>query len=147
MQTVEQHILDNFHYHSDGSLSRDDRRNSTGSYDKDGYLIIKVKRKQFKAHRLIWFLFRGEFPDGEIDHINRVRTDNRIENLRVVTRQENVDNTTKKINKNTGVHGVYLDRTNGLKKNKAFHFHGRTYRFYTVEEAVAKRKELNEITS
>ncbi len=132
-----------FIYNEDGTFTRTDRRNSTGSLDKDGYLIIKIKGKQYKAHRLVFAYFNDRFPTKEIDHINRNRTDNRIENLREVDRTENVRNTTRKINPDTGVYGVYKDKsTKGLKKVYAFHFQNKTYRFNTVEEAVNKKEEL-----
>lgn len=138
---MEECILENFAYHEDGTITRTDRKNSNGSYDKDGYLILKIKGKQYKAHRIVYLLCTGKFPNGELDHINRVRDDNRIENLRIVTRKENIANTTRKINKDTGVVGVYIDRTKGLKKNKATRIGGVIYRFYTVQEALAKRSE------
>ena len=128
---------------STGLLSRDDRKNGNGSLDKDGYLIIKVKGKQFKAHRLIWFLYYGEFPQKEIDHINRIRTDNRIENLREVSRQENINNTTKKINPDTGVVGIYLDKsTKGLKAKYTFKVKNKSYRFRALNEAIRFKEEL-----
>jgi len=133
-----------FTYHSDGTLTRTDRKNSNGSCDKDGYLIIKIKGKQYKAHRIVYALFNGRFPDGEIDHINRNRGDNRIENLRVVSRVENVRNTTKKINKDTGVVGVYLDNTPQLHKKYVVKTGKECFRFYTLSEAIEKRSSLNE---
>ena len=49
--------------------------------------------KAFCVHRLVYETFVGEIPSGfEIDHINRNRLDNRLENLRVVTHKENVNN-------------------------------------------------------
>lgn len=74
----ETYIKKHFKY-DNGTLIRDDRKNSNGSLDKDGYLIIKVKGKQFKAHRIVWLLHYGKFPLYEIDHINRNKLDNRIE--------------------------------------------------------------------
>ena len=56
---------------------------------KDGYLIVKINKRCFKAHRVAWFLYYGEWPKIVIDHINGDRKDNRIENLRDVTHQEN----------------------------------------------------------
>lgn len=138
------YIQDHFTYHKDGTITRDDRMNSNGSYDKDGYLIIKIKTHQFKAHRVIWVLFNGEFPEGELDHINRIRDDNRIENLRKATRSLNCLNCTRPPNPDTGVVGVYYDRTKGLKAHYAFHYKGKTLRYRTLEEAVAKRSELFE---
>ena len=130
-----------FKYNEDGTLSRFDRKNSNGTYDKDGYLILKIKGKQYKAHRIVYALFNSHFPKGEIDHVNRIRDDNRIENLRPVNRIENMKNTTKIPNQQTGVVGVYIDNTKGLKKKYATKLKNKTYRFYTIEEAIEKRRE------
>ena len=79
----------------------------------------------------------------EIDHINRDRTDNRIEKLREVNRQSNVDNSTRKVNPDTGVVGIYKDKcTKGLKAVYTFHFKGKTYRFRNLQEAINKKEEL-----
>lgn len=63
----------------------------------DGYERICLcrdgKEKRFSVHRLVWEAFVGQIPDGyEIDHINTVRDDNRLSNLRVVTSKENNSN-------------------------------------------------------
>lgn len=57
-----------------------------------GYISIGVYGKRHLAHRLAWLYVYGEFPKNQIDHINRVKTDNRIENLRDVTSAENLKN-------------------------------------------------------
>ena len=57
-----------------------------------GYLQGKIFNKLVYAHRIAWFLKYKEMPNGEIDHINGIRTDNRIENLRVVDRSANARN-------------------------------------------------------
>lgn len=139
---IEKYILAHFHYHPDGTITRDDRKGGTGSYDKDGYLILKIKSRQFKAHRVAWLLNYGTFPSTELDHINRIRTDNRIENLRECTRRQQVFNTNIAPNHETGVRGVYIDRTKGLKKKYTTKIEGVTYRFYTVEAAERFRKEM-----
>lgn len=54
-----------------------------GTVGKGGYVQITVKGKQLKAHRVAWFLFYGGWPEGQVDHINKDTSDNRIENLRV----------------------------------------------------------------
>lgn len=139
------YILEHFKYNAEtGIITRTDRVNSNGSYDKDGYLIIKIKGRQFKAHRLAWLLYYKEFPKQEIDHINRNRADNRICNLRDVSRSVNVCNTTKKINKSTGLAGVYISNAKGLKKKFTVSFKSKTYRFYTLEEAVEFRRKCDE---
>lgn len=127
----------------DGQITRDDRKNSTGSLDKDGYLIIKVKQRQFKAHRIAWLLHYGEFPSCELDHINRNRLDNRIENLRESTRRQQIENRDLPLNKDTGVVGIYIDRTKGLKKKYTFSHKGKKYRFYSLKEAMEVKKCLN----
>lgn len=134
MNIYEKHISKYFKY-DNGKIIRSDRKNSNGSLDKDGYLIIKVKGKQFKAHRIIWFLNYGHFPFNELDHINRNRLDNRIENLRESNRKEQNNNKEYKINKDTGEIGVYIDKTKGLKKKYATKINNKTYRFYTISEA------------
>lgn len=63
-----------------------------GAVHPDGYLLIAVKNKCQRAHRMAWLYVHGEHPAGEIDHINGVRGDNRIENLRVTDRRGNMQN-------------------------------------------------------
>lgn len=140
MNIYEKYILQHFNY-DDGKITRDDRKNSNGSIDKDGYLIIKVKSKQFKAHRIAWLLNYGHFPKSELDHINRNKLDNRIENLRESNRSEQNRNKDRKPNKETGQIGIYIDRTKGLKKNYATKINNKTYRFYTLQEAIEWREE------
>lgn len=144
---VIKYIQKNFIYNSDGTFSRLDRKNSSGSLDKDGYLIIKIKGKQYKAHRLVFAYFNGRFPEREIDHINRIRTDNRIENLRECTRTQNIQNTTKKVNPKTGVIGIYYDsKTKGLKSRFSFRFQKKMYRFRTLDQAIRKKEQLYDNT-
>jgi hypothetical protein len=64
-----------------------------GSLNKDGYRNIYLNGALYPAHRLIWLYHYGRFPPQELDHINRIRDDNRIENLREASRSENMRNT------------------------------------------------------
>jgi len=60
--------------------------------DTCGYKIIHIEKKMYKAHRLIWKAFHNEWDlqsPLQIDHINQIRHDNRIENLRLATHQQN----------------------------------------------------------
>lgn len=77
-----------------------------GTKNSGGYLIAMVGRKRYSLHRLAWLYFYGRMPHGDIDHINGVRDDNRIDNLRECSRSKNCMN--KKINSNnvSGVKGV-----------------------------------------
>lgn len=61
--------------------------------DEEGYLRVRKFGKEYRGHRIIWEMFHSEIPEGMvIDHINGNNGDNRIENLRMVTRQENNSN-------------------------------------------------------
>ena len=57
-----------------------------------GYKAVCVRGWVVSQHRLAWFYVHGEWPNGMIDHINGVKTDNRIANLRVVDPQANNQN-------------------------------------------------------
>lgn len=56
---------------------------------KEPYVIIKIKRKRYKAHRLAWLYHYGRWPTPLVDHKNRVKGDNWIDNLREATYKEN----------------------------------------------------------
>ena len=70
------------------------------------YVRVKINGKRYQAHKLVWMLHNSASPICDIDHINRVRSDNRIENLRLATRAENCRNTKIRTNNNTGTTGV-----------------------------------------
>lgn len=67
-----------------------------GTKNSAGYRVISLFGKRYPEHRLAWFYVHGEMPKHEIDHINQIRDDNRISNLRQVTRSENQRNKTRK---------------------------------------------------
>lgn len=60
-----------------------------GSDDGKGYVLIRIDRKTYKAHRLAWLYVYGELPRGSLDHINRQRSDNSIANLREASAAQN----------------------------------------------------------
>ena len=73
------------------SVNRAGRRVSDRP-NSDGYLQFCIDYKMYLQHRVAWLYAYGEFPKGDLDHINRVKTDNRLCNLRVVTSFENSQN-------------------------------------------------------
>lgn len=120
-----------------GEITRKGKRKGDGHINRDGYLVYKVGGESFLAHRLAWFLHYGKFPDVELDHINRNRTDNRIDNLRLADRFINTRNSNRPPNPKTGFRGIYEDTyTRGLKKKYTLRYLGKHYRFYTIQEAV-----------
>jgi hypothetical protein len=88
---------------------------TAGGMDVKGYIIIKIYGKTYKSHRLAFLYMDGEMPEGDVDHINGIRDDNRWINLRKATRSENIQNLKKahRSNKSTGLLGVYLNKKEG----------------------------------
>jgi len=76
------------------------------SKNTSGYIQFRVKGKKYCAHKLAWLYVYGEYVSGDLDHINRIKDDNRIVNLRKVTRSENCQNRGMMITNTSGVHLV-----------------------------------------
>lgn len=97
-------------------------------------------------HRVVMLMCYGFYGEGlEVDHINHVRNDNRLFNLRFVTRSENMRNRSVSSNNTTGVTGVYFFKarkkyTAQIGVNRKLIFLGY---FDTLEEAAAARAEAN----
>ena len=66
-----------------------------GTKTSYGYIRVRIKNRDYMAHRLAWLLQYGTWPKGQIDHINGNRSDNRISNLRDVDRVINIQNQVK----------------------------------------------------
>jgi len=79
--------------------------------DRHGYVVVQFRHRDYFAHRLAWLAVHGSIPDKAIDHINRVRTDNRIVNLRVATVAENACNRLPSHKRNDLPKGVTLHAT------------------------------------
>lgn len=71
-----------------------------------GYHQICLNHDFYQTGRLAWLYVHGDFPESDIDHISRDKTDNSIANLRPVTRRENCKNLSKRTNNVSGVTGV-----------------------------------------
>lgn len=73
-----------------------------------GYHLIKIDGTKYMSHRLAWLYMYGYFPENEIDHINRIKDDNRISNLRHVSKICNSRNVGDLLTNKSGVKGVYF---------------------------------------
>lgn len=118
--------------------------------NSDGYLNVKIDNRLYRGHRLAWLYVYGVWPAGQIDHINGVRADNRIANLRDVSSKENTHNQrTAHRGSKSGVLGVTVKpngkfvadiRHNGKKKHLGY--------FSTAEDAhaayVKAKREFHE---
>ena len=79
-----------------------------GSFDAKGYRQIFIDRANYLAHRLAWLYVHGYFPETDIDHIDRNPSNNRLKNLREVSRACNLRNQKTNKNNTSGVSGVYF---------------------------------------
>lgn len=84
-----------------------------GGVNGVGYVTVGVDGKRMLAHRVIWCLVHGVAAPNEIDHINGVRSDNRLENLRLATKSQNRQNTMLSKNNSSGIQGVAFDAAKG----------------------------------
>lgn len=84
-----------------------------GGINGQGYVQIQVLGTAQQAHRLAWLHVTGEWPRDEIDHINCVKTDNRICNLREATNMENAKNKRAYRNNTSGFKGVCWHKKTG----------------------------------
>lgn len=116
-----------------------------GTKGSGGYAQVIVNCKPIGAHRIIWEMYNGPISKGmEIDHINHIRDDNRIENLRLVSKHENLKNQSKRNDNTSGVTGVSWNKReqkfrayiniNGKEKHIGY--------FVDFESAVLARKAL-----
>lgn len=92
-----------------GDVAGTDFQNSNGKQ----YKRVMINGVGYQLHRLAWLYTYEEYPEHEIDHINGDGTDNRIENLRSVTRKENNMNKRKQSNNSSGVTGVVKFKRTG----------------------------------
>jgi hypothetical protein len=116
-----------------------------GGKSKSGYRRIHVLSKRYYEHHLVWLYHYGELPGCQIDHINQIKDDNRIENLRLCTNNhsDNHQNMPIQNNNTSGYPGVTYDKNRNkwqaqIKIKGRYKFLGR---FDTIEDAIKSRKE------
>ena len=110
-----------------------------------GYETIKINGKDYRSHRLVFLYVNGAMPAGEVDHVNQNRSDNRLENLRIVTTQDNLKNKSMMKNNSSGFNGVNWNKNYNkfevrISVNKKSVFIGR---FKCLIDAVSERIKAN----
>ncbi len=116
-----------------------------GGKNSDGYLRARIDNKERVLHRLAWLYMYGEFPKGQIDHINHIRDDNRISNLRDVCNMENHRNRAASVFNTSGFTGVYLNNK-GDKFVSRIRVGGKLLNlgcFDNITDAIEARKSAN----
>jgi len=74
--------------------------------NRGSYLAVMLDGKTYSCHRLAWLYEYGIFPSEEIDHINQIKSDNRIINLRIATHSQNQKNLNIRKDNTSGYVGV-----------------------------------------
>ena len=112
---------------------------SIGVHD-EGYVRITMKdRKKHYAHRLAWLYVHGKWPEGDIDHIDRNKSNNAISNLRDVPRAINIFNAPSRQDNTSGCTGVTWCKA---KQKWKVRLRTKSLGYYTdFDAAVAARKK------
>jgi len=114
-----------------------------GYYTFYGYRSGQIDKEEFKLHHLAWLYTYGYLPK-EIDHINGIRDDNRIVNLREVTHQENCKNMRRPKTNTSGHMGVHRHKQTSKWRvrfrSNGSHIHGGLFK--DINDAVIRRDEL-----
>ena len=107
-----------------------------------GYYTVKINGTSYRVHRIVWLYVYGSFPKEDIDHKNRIRNDNRLCNLRSVSRADNCQNISLPSHNKSGHIGVSWIKSHNAwtvfikvnKKNKWLGY------FKDLDKAIAARK-------
>jgi hypothetical protein len=102
-----------------------------------GYWNIEIDAQEYRAHRLAWLYVYGRFPNEQLDHINRIKDDNRIVNLRLASQTQNGANSKAKPSR-SGLKGAHWNARYGGKWSSHILYNGKDNwlgYFATAEEA------------
>jgi hypothetical protein len=77
-----------------------------GAMTREGYVRLAIGGQYLMAHRVAWAIHFGAWPSGMLDHVNQIKSDNRISNLRLATASQNVANRGARQDNSHGAKGV-----------------------------------------
>jgi hypothetical protein len=102
------------YYNQDTGIFTWIKTGKIAGFTRNGYIIICINQKEYRAHRLAWLYVYGKMPIKFIDHINLNKSDNKISNLREATKSENAMNVKLSSKNKSGYKGVSWNK----EKNK-----------------------------
>lgn len=133
-----------FDYCPDTGVITYKRNSSTGRLRDDEYLDFRISGgPMILAHHIAWMFMTGSWPPKHVDHINRIRNDNRWENLRSATKRENAVNSCQRKDNTSGYKGVYKRSNNTWSAQATIDGKGCSFgsSFKTPEEAALAYNE------
>ena len=123
---------------SSGMFHRHNGEIAGFTHKQSGYYRIRINGKQYQAHRIAWLYIHGKFPD-KIDHINHIKDDNRILNLRNASYIDNNRNATQRADNTSSITGVCWHKKNRrwIVKTGGLYFGS----FNNINDAIIARKQ------
>lgn len=114
-----------------------------GSINSEGYVCLDIRARPYRAHRIIWLMEYGNFPNGQIDHIDGNRANNRLENLREVSNKQNQENKKTMAKSVSGHKGVTWHSRDKVWQARIGHNMKSKHlgSFRNVEDAISAYKE------
>ena len=148
---ITQEQVKSLFYYEDGELYFRDESGNKGKplpanyVSKNSYKRVNIDGVRYRQHRIIYLYHHGVLPE-EVDHINGIKNDNRIENLRDANGRNSWNTGIISTNK-TGHKGVYVDTRTGKYRGQVKH-EGKKYstkRYAILEDAIKATRELREL--
>ena len=152
---IPEFVRDILHYNPEtGSITWKNREKwlngkEAGYASEEGYIRIMCRGVTMRAHRIAWYLYNGEEPLEQIDHINGCTSDNRICNLRLASRDQNSWNKKLQKNNSSGIKGITFNKARNkwmarIAANKKTYYLGYFIELKEAAIAVSKvRKKLH----
>lgn len=115
-----------------------------GHINRNGYCAIRIANKEYMRYRIVWEMFNGPIPPGmHIDHVNRDRADDRLDNLRLVTPRQNTQNRSDQSKYGCGVYLIAASKKGSHRKQT----YAAEIRIGSCESKAAKRIYLGSFST
>lgn len=114
-----------------------------GQISGNGHHLGEIEGYSILAHHVVWMFAHGRWPEMDLNHINGNPADNRIDNLRIATKEDVARNLSMNVKNTSGVNGVHFNKARGkweasIKENNKKIFLGR---FENMRDAIVARAE------